>query len=113
MKEGITNLYQYSKAFDGTFAQSLDCCATSFQYLKNSIAAMVSPLINALSPAIDFIIDKFVALLNIKSIICKIVGGFLLGTKAKNKPHNMAARKRCRFRRNQSGKGDKGCYIRD
>ena len=65
MKEGINNLYKYSNAMGGTFAGSMDRLATSFQYLKNSLGAMVSPIINALAPAIDFVIDKFVALLNI------------------------------------------------
>jgi len=83
MKEGIDNLYQYSRAFDGVFAQSLDRCATSFQYLKNSMAAMVSPLINALSPAIDFIIDKFVALLNIVNQLFARLSGASTWTKAK------------------------------
>ena len=58
MREGINNLYQYSNMFGGTFAGSLDRCATSFQYLKNSMAAAASPIINALAPALDFIIDK-------------------------------------------------------
>lgn len=65
MKEGISNLYQYSAAMGGTFKQSMDSLATSFLYLKNSMGAMVSPLINALAPAVEYIIDKFVALINI------------------------------------------------
>lgn len=65
IKEGINNLYQYSSLMGGTFKGSMDSLASSFQYLKNSMVAMVSPLINALAPAIDFVIDKFVALLNI------------------------------------------------
>ena len=65
MREGINNLYQYSNMFGGTFAGSLDRCATSFQYLKNSMAAAASPIINALAPALDFIIDKIVMVLNL------------------------------------------------
>ena len=65
MKEGINNLYQYSSLMGGQFKSSMDSLATSFQYLKNSMGAMVSPIINAMAPAIDFLIDKFVALLNI------------------------------------------------
>jgi phage-related protein len=62
--EGIKNLYNWSKAVDGTFAKSMDRIATSALYLKNSLAAMVSPLINAVAPAIDFIIDKIVSAMN-------------------------------------------------
>lgn len=50
LKEGINNLYQYSNAMGGTFAQSMDRLATSSQYLKNSLGAMAAPIINALAP---------------------------------------------------------------
>lgn len=63
-KEGVTNLYQYSKAMEGTFAKSMDSLATSSLYLKNSLGAMAAPIINALAPAIDFLVDKIVGLLN-------------------------------------------------
>ncbi len=65
VREGVQNLYQYSRLMGGEFAGSMDRIATSLQYVKNSVGAMVSPIINALAPAIDFLIDKFVALLNI------------------------------------------------
>lgn len=64
MKEGINNLYQYSALMGTEFAGSMDRLATSFLYLKNSMGAAASPLINALAPAIDFAIDKIVELLN-------------------------------------------------
>ena len=63
--EGMQNLYQWSLLVDRTFANSMDKIATSMQYLKNSLAAMVAPLINALAPAIDMIVDKFVSALNV------------------------------------------------
>ena len=65
MKEGIQNLYMYSSLMGGTFKGSMDSLATSFQYLKNSMGAMVAPLINMIAPAVDALIDKFAALLNI------------------------------------------------
>ena len=36
--EGFQNMYGYSKAFAGSFAQSMDSLATSALYLKNSLA---------------------------------------------------------------------------
>lgn len=63
-KEGIANLYQYSKLINGEFARSMDLLATDALYVKDSLAAMVSPIINNLAPAIDMITDKFVDLLN-------------------------------------------------
>jgi len=63
-KEGIQNLYQYSQAVGTHFAPAMDRLATDFQYLKNGMGALVAPLLEALAPAIDFLIDKFVALAN-------------------------------------------------
>lgn len=63
-KEGISNLYQWSSAVNGKFAKSMDRIATSTLYLKNSLGAMLAPLINALAPVLDFIIDKIVEVIN-------------------------------------------------
>ena len=65
IKDGINNLYNYSALMGGTFANSMNSLATNAQYLKNSMGAMAAPLINALAPAIDFVIGKVVALFNI------------------------------------------------
>lgn len=62
---GIKNLYEYSKAVGTQFTPAMNSLATSAQYLKNSLGAMAAPLVQALAPAIDFLIDKFVALLNV------------------------------------------------
>ena len=80
--EGTKNLYEWSRALGGavnaqgkTFAQSMDQIATSMLYLKNSIGAAVGPLISALAPAIDFLVDKIVTLLNlINQLIAKLTG---------------------------------------
>ena len=55
--EGTQNLYQYSKAIDGKFAKSMDRLATSFLYLRNAIGAAVAPIINAVTPALESLID--------------------------------------------------------
>lgn len=83
LKEGINNLYLYSRALGGTFADSLDRLATSFQYLKNSLGAMVSPLINAIAPAVDYLIDKFVTLLNVVNQFFARLSGASVFTQAK------------------------------
>lgn len=73
--EGIKNLYQYSLIMGTDFANSMDKLATSSQYLKNSLAAMVSPIINSLAPAVDLVVDKFVSLLNVvNQTISKLSG---------------------------------------
>lgn len=67
VKTGIDNLYQWSAAFDSLreFANSMDRIATAALYVKNSLGAMAAPLINALAPALDYLADKFVMLLNV------------------------------------------------
>ena len=57
LKEGIVNLYQYDKAFGGDFAKSMDSLAASLLYLKNSLGAMVAPIITSLAPALSLILD--------------------------------------------------------
>ena len=79
--EGIKDLYGWSKAAGGatiagkTFAQAMDSLATSGGYFKNSIGAMAGPLISALAPAIDFVIDKIVALINVLNQLFALLGG--------------------------------------
>lgn len=82
-KTGVANLYQYSKMLGGTFAGSMDRIATSTQYLKNSIGAMTAPIVNALAPAIDFLIDKFVSLLNVVNQFFARLSGATTFTRAK------------------------------
>ena len=62
-KEGIKNFYDYSKSIDGNFAKSMDNLATSAQYLKNSLGTLAAPLVEALSPALEWIIDKLVTVI--------------------------------------------------
>ena len=72
---GLTNAYHWAKITGNEFARSMDSLATSSLYLKNSLGAMASPLINVLAPAIDFAIDKLVALLNmINQVIARLTG---------------------------------------
>ena len=63
-KEGLENAYKYSTLNGGQLSKSLDGAATSMLYLRNSIAAAAAPLINALAPALDFVINKVVELIN-------------------------------------------------
>ena len=90
-KEGTQNAYQWSKAMGGQFAASMDMLATSSLYLKNSLGAMVTPLINAVAPAIDYIIDKFVALLNVANQVIALLTGAKTWTKAIKYPKEYAA----------------------
>lgn len=81
-KDGVNAAYQYSKAMNGQLAKSLDSIATSMNYLKNSLGAMVAPLINMVAPAIEFLVDKFVDLLNIMNQVFARLSGASTWTRA-------------------------------
>ena len=84
-KEGTENLYAWSNAFDSTreFANSMDRIATAALYVKNSLGAMVAPIINTLAPALDYLADKFVGVLNIINEFLAAITGASTYTVAK------------------------------
>lgn len=82
-KTGITNLYQWSKVMDGTFANSMDRIATASLYLKNSLGAMLSPIINTLAPIIDYVVDGLVVIINYINMIFAALSGASTYTAAK------------------------------
>lgn len=88
--EGISNAYQWAKITGNELASSLDKIATSMLYLKNSIGALVSPLINSLAPAIDYVVDKFVALLNTVNQVFARLSGRSTWIKAVKVPQEFA-----------------------
>ena len=61
---GVENAYYFASAVGNPLASSLDSIATNLLYVKNSIGAAVAPLINALAPAVEIVVDRFVALVN-------------------------------------------------
>lgn len=72
---GTDNLYQYSKAIDGSFANSMDRMASSLLYLRNSIGAAIAPLANTFAPVLESITDKVVEFVNkINQLIAKLSG---------------------------------------
>lgn len=80
--EGFQNMYGYSKAFAGRFAQSMDSLATSALYLKNSLASAFAPLVNQLAPVIDTLIEKVATLLNYVAQLMAALSGQSTYTKA-------------------------------
>ena len=89
-REGIQNMYQYSTLIDGQFKKSMDRLSTSALYLKNSLGALVAPIINALAPAIDMLVDKFVDLLNFINKTIATLTGAATWTKALKYPKEYA-----------------------
>ena len=62
---GMLNLYRWSKLFDRGFSNALDLLATNALYLKNSLAAMAAPLMQAVTPAVSSVTDRFAGLFNL------------------------------------------------
>lgn len=73
--EGVNNLYQYSMAVGTDFATSMDSAATSLQYFRNSVGAMTAPILNALIPVFDSLIDRIVEGVNwLNQLVAKMTG---------------------------------------
>lgn len=83
LKTGMDNLYKFSQMADGKFAASMDSLASSSMYLSNSLGSMAAPLINAVAPAIDFIIGKIVSLINMLGALFAVISGAGSFTQAK------------------------------
>lgn len=81
-KEGTQNVYEYSKAIGSSFAPSMDAAATSINLMKNSIGAMVAPLLQALVPALQTVINWFVNLINYANQFFALLGGATSWTRA-------------------------------
>ena len=80
---GITNLYHWSDALGGHFAKNMDRLATSTQYLKNGLGTLVAPLIEAVIPAIDWLIDRIVDGINYINMFFAAISGKSTYTAAK------------------------------
>lgn len=85
-QEGVKALYEYSDAMGGRFAASMDSLSTSANYLSNSLAAMASPIYNALAPALDYLVDKIVTVMNMINMLFAALGGAATTTIAKKVP---------------------------
>ena len=64
-REGMTNLYEYSRALDSmdsaSFKNTMDGYATAMLQMKNTVAAAVAPVLQQLLPLIQKLVSWFVA----------------------------------------------------
>lgn len=74
-REGIQNIYNYSKSVGGEFASSMDSLASSVQYMKNSLGSLAATLINSLAPVLTSLIDKFAHLISLVAQFFAALGG--------------------------------------
>ena len=86
MSEGITNLYNYSKAWDNvdwTKAQrNMDDLATTSQTLKNTFGVTLMSVLVAIKPIIDAIADAFIRAANAINAFMAAISGSGTFTKA-------------------------------
>ena len=94
-KTGVNNVYEYSRMVGTSFKPAMDTIATSALYAKNSLGAMVAPIIEALAPAFEWLasaintatnaLAMFFAALNGKSSYTKAIRGATEYSKATGK----------------------------
>ena len=77
--DGFKNLAQYSATFDA----SVSLLWNSFRQLGNSIAAAVSPLLNAFAPALNYIIQLCIKAVNAINQLISALTGMGTWTRAK------------------------------
>ena len=74
-KTGIDNMYQYSKTFNGSYAQSMDQLASANLTFKNSIGAIMAPLIELVTPWLDSVLTKLVEVNNTIAMVFAHLAG--------------------------------------
>ena len=82
LKEGIGNLYQYSKYYGTDFAGAMDKAATSILYLRNSIAAALAPVLQMIMPYFERLVDWVVEGVNWLNQFFAVISGASTWTKA-------------------------------
>ena len=88
LKEGITNLYQYSQALnsaDGSkFASTMDSYASTALKLKNSLASALAPVISAIMPLLQKLAGYAIQAANALAHFFAVLGGQSTYTIAKD-----------------------------
>ena len=73
--EGVKNMYLWSNALGGEFADAMDRLKTSAVLFKNSLAVASAPLIEWLAPQVEALANKFAALATTVSRFFAILTG--------------------------------------
>lgn len=78
----VANLNAYSEKMGTGFSKSLDSITSSFKYLGRSIITAFEPILNAVAPILDFIVQKFVSVINVVNQLFNALTGSNSWTKA-------------------------------
>lgn len=82
MREGLENLYNYSKAVGTSFAPAMDEAATALQQMKNSLGAAVAPALQALIPILQTVVNWVIQGLNYMNQFFALLNGQKTWTRA-------------------------------
>ena len=82
VKEGINNVYEWSKLNSGEFAKSFDTLKAKSQQLKNSIGAAIAPAIQAAIPIINALASAAITAFNYVNQLIALLTGQNYWTKA-------------------------------
>lgn len=80
--EGIENVYRYSQAVGTSFAPNMDSAASAILQFKNSIGAAVAPVLQALIPVLNQIIDSVINVVNWINQLFALLAGQSTWTRA-------------------------------
>lgn len=81
-KEGIENVYKYSDAVGTSFAPAMDAAASSLLLMKNSLGAALAPILQALIPVLQTIVNLFIEAVNWVNQFIALLSGATSWTKA-------------------------------
>ena len=86
VKEGLENLYRWSRLNDGEFSGSMDKLATEALHVKNALGAMLAPVINAVTPLVEKLAHAFINVVNAINQFISGITGATSWTKALHTP---------------------------
>ena len=64
LKEGVENVYNYSKAINSALAPAMDSSVSMFAQMKNSLGAAVAPALQAIIPLLNQLVSGFINVIN-------------------------------------------------
>jgi len=74
-KEGINNVYEYSKAVGTSFAPTMDSLKSTLAQFKNSLGAALAPALEALIPLLNSIVNAAIPVINALNQIFSLLAG--------------------------------------
>ena len=81
-REGLENVYNYSKAINGSLAPAMDSAVSMFAQMKNSLGAAVAPLLQSLIPLLNTVVSGFINVVNWANQLIALLNGQASWTRA-------------------------------